>query len=126
MKRLEELTRSLNKFYEDFSEIFNNTPALMCVATSDYKLETVNPAFTRELGWSREELEGANYLTFVHPADYQITKDAADGLYEGSLSGFTNRYRCKDGGYKRLEWQATPYKVGDKAYAVATVVEYGE
>src|SRR5262249_46516427 len=49
------------------------------------------------------------YLEFVHPDDAQVTMREAELLLTGkheSIS-FENRYRCKDGSYRWLSWNAT-------------------
>lgn len=67
----------------------------------------VNDKFEEVLGYSSEELVGQNYLTFIHPDDVAPTLLAIKELETNKrVTEFVNRYRCKDGAYKFIEWQS--------------------
>src|SRR5580704_11137046 len=84
---------------------FEISPELICVARRDGIFEQVNPAFTRELGWTPEELLSRPFETFLHPEDVERTRAAFELLLKGeTLQGFENRYVCKDGSVRWLEW----------------------
>ena len=91
---------------------------MLCVAGTDGYFKDINPAFSRVLGWSREELLSQSYFDFVHPDDIEPTKTALQSLAEGrELADFENRWRHTDGSYRWLQWRAAP---GEKVvYAVA-------
>ena len=58
------------------------------------------------------------FLDFVHPEDINATLDAISQLVEQKeVINFVNRYRCKDGTYRWIEWRSAP--VGDTIYAAA-------
>lgn len=79
----------------------------------------VNEKFEDVLGYSTEDITGKNYQEFIHPDDLQHTVDALSSLTEDqSLIGFTNRYRCKDGSYKYIEWN-TQRVAGQYLYSSA-------
>jgi PAS domain S-box-containing protein len=85
---------------------------LMCVAGSD-GFKRVNPAFTRTLGWSQEELTTRPFLDFVHPDDVATTRRQLEKLATGEpLLHFENRYRCKDGSWRWLSWNSAPTPEG--------------
>ena len=82
---------------------------LLCVAGIDGRFRKLNPAWVETLGWSLEELCSRPWLDFVHPDDYEATVQQGAKLAAGNVViRFENRYRCKDGSYRRLEWACIP------------------
>lgn len=91
---------------------------LLCIASTDGRFLRLNPEWERVLGYPIAELEGVPYLDWVHPDDRVATIGAAERLsQQEAVSNFVNRYRCKDGSYRWLEWKTTVQ--GDKVYAAA-------
>ena len=101
---------------------FDISPGLICVADANAGIFTeCNPAVTRILGFSVEEFTSTPFMEFVHPDDRQRTVDEITEQLRGSaVAHFENRYRCKDGSYKWLAWQATAADKDGKVHAVAT------
>ncbi|MFK7927258.1 MAG: diguanylate cyclase [Myxococcota bacterium] len=92
----------------DLIQLFEQSQDLIALATGDGYLQWLNPAWTRVLGWSAQELTSKPYVDFVHPADLASTKSEAGAvLKEGHTTRFENRYRCKDGTYRWLSWNST-------------------
>lgn len=78
---------------------------MLCVADTDGNFHKVNKKFEMVLGYKADELVGKNFMFFVHEEDITATLDAIKDITENkSLAGFTNRYHCKDGTYKYIEW----------------------
>jgi len=99
---------------------FNNTLDMLCIADFDAYFRQLNPAFERTLGWSVEEMKARKFLDLVHPDDVATTIDAMKGLSEGErITGFENRYLCKDGTYRWLSWNAYPLIEEELIFAVA-------
>ncbi|MCH8553655.1 MAG: PAS domain S-box protein [Schleiferiaceae bacterium] len=100
--------------------IFNYASDMLCIAGFDGFFKVLNPAWSKVLGWTIDELLAKPYLSFVHPDDRDKTKREGEtvGLKEGSVF-FENRYLCKDGSYKWLSWNSFPYPEESKLYAVA-------
>jgi PAS domain S-box-containing protein len=93
---------------------------LLCTAGFDGRFKRLNPAWTETLGWSLEELTARAWIDFVHPDDVAGTVAETDSLRQGSLTrSFKNRYRCKDGSYRTLEWHAAPAAEFQLIYATA-------
>ncbi len=66
----------------------------------------VNPGWQNLLGWTAEEICSKPWLDFVHPDDVASTIQAAGLLSKGeAVAAFSNRYRCKDGMYRWLDWR---------------------
>jgi PAS domain S-box-containing protein len=80
---------------------------LFCTAGFDGFFKRLNPAWSKVLGFSIEELMSRPYLEFVHPEDRRATVDESDSLARQEITfAFENRYLCKDGSYKLLSWNA--------------------
>jgi PAS domain S-box-containing protein len=116
-----DITRRV-RLQEELDNIFNLTLDLVCIADiKDARFTKVNPAFNRVLGYSEEELLGRPFLEFVHPEDREATvKILRERLSRGeAVINFINRYACKDGSYRWLEWTSHPLPERGLTYAVA-------
>ncbi|APR05068.1 diguanylate cyclase/phosphodiesterase (GGDEF & EAL domains) with PAS/PAC sensor(s) [Thauera chlorobenzoica] len=105
---------------EQHDRFFNLSLDLFCIASTDGHFKSVNPAFTRILGWSEEELLSRPMFDFVHPDDIPATRHELQHLAHNNNStlGFENRYRCKDGSWRWLSWKALP-QPGQLLFATA-------
>jgi PAS domain S-box-containing protein len=93
---------------------------LLCVAGFDGYFKLLNPAWEKTLGFTLEELLAQPYLDLVHPDDRAATTTEGQKLRTGSdVISFENRYRCSDGSYKWLLWDATPSSEQQFIYASA-------
>lgn len=102
----------------DAEQLFELCPDLLAVTHFDGNLLKINPAWTRVLGWSREELLSRHFVDFLHPDDVDRTVAAAEELMAGgSVSGFVNRYRHRDGSYRWLSWDARGEVATQRMYA---------
>ncbi len=120
VQELEAITAKQLNRESTLEKLFNLSLDMLCVANTDGYFQLVNAAFETTLGYSMQELLDTPYLEFVHPDDKTATLEAAQQLLAGEpLICFENRYRCKDGAYKWLEWTCTPVTDGGLLYAVA-------
>ncbi len=105
---------------EQHDRFFNLSLDLFCIASTDGHFKSVNPAFTRILGWSEEELLSRPLFDFVHPDDIPATRHELQRLAhnDSSTLGFENRHRCKDGSWRWLSWKALP-QPGQLLFATA-------
>ncbi len=94
---------------------------LICIATFDGYFTRLNPAWSRVLGYELAELEGRPFIEFVHPDDRAATVVEAErqALAGEEVINFQNRYRCKDGSYRWLEWMSRPDQRANLLFAVA-------
>lgn len=91
---------------------------MLCVADTDGNFLKVNKEFESVLGYKVDELEGKSFVALVHEDDIPSTLEVMKDLEEQkSISGFINRFRCKDGTYRYLEWRSQPN--GKHIYASA-------
>lgn len=90
---------------------------LMLIAQMDGRIISVNPAWTKVLGWDESEIKGGALLNLVHPDDVDRTRTEISRMSEGnSVVQFENRYRRRDGGYSWIAWNAFPNE--DQIHAV--------
>jgi PAS domain S-box-containing protein len=98
---------------------------LLCTAGFDGYFKRLNPMWEKVLGFTKQELLGSPYLDFIHPDDRDTTINEAIKLRSGDeLIFFENRYRSKDGSYRRLQWAAKP--VPEQQLVVATARDVTE
>ncbi len=110
-KKLEESSKAANKF-------FTMSLDMMIIASSD-KFIKVNPAVSKILGYSEEELLSQPFLSYVYPDDIEITKKEVAKLQSGVVSlKFENRYICKDKSIKWILWSVYPDVPTGLLYAV--------
>jgi diguanylate cyclase (GGDEF)-like protein/PAS domain S-box-containing protein len=109
-------TEVLHEQLGAIARLFEVVDDLLATLDRSGRLTMVNPAWERTLGWSHDELLGARAVDLVHPLDVESTMGLSRRIVPDVLE-FENRYRCKDGSYRRLEWRAR--LVEDTWYAVA-------
>ena len=81
---------------------------LMCVGRFDGTLLHVNAAWEKTLGYAREEVLAHSVFELVHPDDRATAVAELQALAGGSQRpALQNRYRCKDGSYRWIEWSAS-------------------
>jgi PAS domain S-box-containing protein len=72
------------------------------------KLVPYNEAWTRTLGYTMEELRQIPVNELIHPDDLQAAIELTRSIIDSGGTTYTlqTRYRCKDGCYKWLSWNA--------------------
>lgn len=117
--RVHERTRELEQTVRERDRYLAHSLDLIGVSTLDGRFTTVNPAFGRVLGYTDEELTSRPFLDFVHPDDVPSTIAEMKRLNAGMPSMlFENRYRCRDGSYKWLQWTAISLADEQVIYAI--------
>jgi PAS domain S-box-containing protein len=120
---LKALSDKLTETESMLSAFFNMREELFTVAELSGYFVRVNSRWEMELGWTPEEMCSQPYVNFIHPDDVQKTHEAEVMMKKGiHLKGFVNRYRCKDGSYKTILWDAPPYIDGKYSYTISRVV----
>lgn len=104
---------------QERDRFFNISIDLLVIANTDGTFRKVNDRWTEILGWESEELLNRPFFDFVHPDDIEPTVVELEREKKGErVIEFVNRYRCKDGSYRWLEWTTQPEPDGT-IYAVA-------
>jgi PAS domain S-box-containing protein len=105
---------------DELNRFFTLSLDLLCIATFEGYFTRVNAAWQRVLGLAAADLIARPFMDFVHPDDRQATTDVMSKLLIGSdVTNFENRYQCRDGSYKWLEWAAVPFIEEGAIYASA-------
>ncbi|MDO9274068.1 MAG: PAS domain S-box protein [Lutibacter sp.] len=99
---------------------FFNMSRDMLIISSNNTFLKVNPATLKILGYSEQELLGKPFMSFVYAKDIDITLQEVAKLQSGTLTAnFENRFVCKDGTIKWLNWTTYPDVETGLLYAVA-------
>ncbi|MCB2195229.1 MAG: PAS domain S-box protein [Bacteroidetes bacterium] len=114
--------QALKESEEKFKTIFNMALSMICIAdinTATFKV--INPSFSRTLGYTEQELLSKPFLDFVHPDDKESTIQIIEKALKAgkTVIHFENRYRCKNGTYRWIEWNSHPVVDKGITYAIA-------
>jgi len=103
---------------------FNLSRDMLIISSNDTFLK-VNPATTKILGYTEQELLGKPFMSFVYAKDIELTMQEVENLKSGALTAnFENRFVCKDGTVKWLNWTTYPDVETGLLYAVARDVTF--
>lgn len=116
--RMRELVEHLTDARIDLEVLFVLSRDLMCVANASGYFKQVNPAWTKMLGWSKEDLTSQPFINFIHPDDIRDTQRVLGEMVNSDCVVFVNRYRTTTGKYRQFEWNASRWTEG-YTYAVA-------
>ncbi|MBI4965773.1 MAG: PAS domain S-box protein [Desulfomonile tiedjei] len=107
------------KVERERDRLFNLSIDMLCIAGFDGFFKQVNPAFTKTLGWTKEELLTMPGIELVQPEDREATVATGGQLESGQpLYEFRNRCRHKDGSYRWVSWNMFPIPQEGLIYAV--------
>ncbi|MFY7908653.1 MAG: PAS domain S-box protein [Emticicia sp.] len=101
-------------------QFFNLSQDYLCVTNTAGFFETVSPSFSRELGFTEEELTTKPFFQFIHVDDVDSTRKEIEKLAQGiNTINFETRFKCKNGDYKFLNWNGSHDKETGLLYAIA-------
>ena len=129
-KVMADAAQGRRQIEEERDQLLALSTDLIGVAGFDGYFKSVNPSWTRTLGWTSAEITGKPWLSFVHPDDIESTIAAGAKLAAGEpIAFFENRYRCRNGAYVWLDWRCIPMVTEGRIYAIGrdiTVVKDAE
>ena len=110
------MAQKINNDILSMKHWFDEIPQLVAIGDGSRFIK-VNKMFESILGWTPEEITKLEWLSLVHPDDFEPTVNEyyASG---GCLLNFFNRYRKIDGSYVWLQWTISKLKYGE-VYASA-------
>jgi PAS domain S-box-containing protein len=115
-KRTEEELRNLSQQLSTEVErrtlerdrIWNVSEDLLAVRNFDGYFLSINPAWTKLLGWSEAEIKSMHVNDLRHPEDADAALSGLRRLAQGAATArVENRLRHKDGGWRWLQWTMT-------------------
>jgi PAS domain S-box-containing protein len=95
--------------------VWRNTQDLSVIIDQTGAFVAVNPATTRILGWTEEEMVGRPVSDLIAADDSAGARGAEHWVRREGLASFQNRFRQKSGGFRRISWVAA--LDGDFIYA---------
>jgi PAS domain S-box-containing protein len=108
-------------FAAHLGQFFTLSIDMFCIAGLDGYFKLVNPAWEATFGFTPEEMTSQPFIEFIHPDDIEPTNAKYALLVEQGkdVIEFENRYRCKDGSYRWLLWNAKTVTDQQLIYAIA-------
>ncbi len=92
---------------------------LLGVVAFDGQLRRTSPSWSRATGFTPEELHRMPIADRIHADDIAGTRGAMDRLRSAEpVVSYENRIRCKNGGYRSIEWTAVAALDEERAYSV--------
>ena len=116
-----QLANAKHQAEEDRQQFFMLAIDLLCIVDFEGYIKDFNPAWHTMLGWTAEELRAQPYIDFLHPEDRESTLAQTQTLMSAQVpkASFENRWRCKDGSYRHLLWNAAAILSQRLLYAIA-------
>jgi len=108
-RALEREVHERTRAEAEMQRFFTSSQDMLLVIGPDGYITRANPAASRILGHSSEEMMSRPYWHLIHPDDRAA---ATGGVQPVSgpidVTALENRIRCKDGTYKWILWNSTP------------------
>ncbi len=105
---------------QDLEYLFELSPDLLCVAGYDGYFKKINPAVSKTLGYTNEELFSKPINDFIYIGDKEITIKNRERIKNGlPLLNFENRYVTKKGEIVWLSWTSMPIERDQTVFAIA-------
>ena len=110
-----------------FDNFFNISADFICIAGFDGYFKRINPAVSKALGYTEEELYARPISSFVYQPDLKITIETREKVYKNNpLLNFENRYVTKTGEIIWLSWTSMPMESEKLVYAIAKNITHSK
>jgi len=121
-QRIEDLrSKAFEKdsILEQLQPIFNYSLDMIGSGNLKGYFTKVNPSFEQVLGYQEQEFLRSPFIDFIHEEDVEKTREALQAAASGRREiSITNRYRCKDGSYKWIDWRVQAFVADNLFIAV--------
>ena len=118
-------TNNLKDTAFNLEYFFNLSADWLCFAGFDGYFKKINPAVSKTLGYTEEELLSRPIDSFVHEDDRTLTSQKRDSIKKDNpLLHFENRYITKRGDVVWLSWTSMPITDEGLVFAIAKVVTH--
>ena len=106
--------QEIKKELFQLERVFNFSLDLIGIGNLAGYFIKINPSFRRILGYSEEEFLAFPFLKFIYKEDLKKTEKALLEAAGGENEIFIeNRYKCKDGSIKWIDWKVLAIKEED-------------
>ena len=107
----ERLEEEVERRTLERDRIWNVSEDLLAVSNFEGYFLSINPAWTRLLGWTEDEVRSMHVSELRHPEDAPASIAGRAQLAHGATSvRMENRFRHKDGSWRWLQWTMTASK----------------
>jgi PAS domain S-box-containing protein len=104
----ETLEQEIERRTRERDRIWNVSEDLLGVSTFDGYFVSINPAWTKLLGWSEDAIKSMHVSELRHPDDARHSMAGRAQLAQGVPTvRMENRFRHKDGSWRWLYWTMT-------------------
>jgi PAS domain S-box-containing protein len=106
----EKLEQEVERRTLERDRIWNVSEDLLGVSNFDGYFLSLNPAWSRLLGWSEDEIKAMHVSELRHPEDAAHSQAGRQQLAQGVPTvRMENRFRHKDGSWRWLQWTMTEH-----------------
>ena len=107
----ERLEEEVERRTLERDRIWNVSEDLLAVSNFEGYFLSINPAWTRLLGWTEDEIKSMHVSELRHPEDAPASIAGRAQLAHGATTvRMENRFRHKDGSWRWLQWTMTASK----------------
>jgi len=119
VKKLTNETLERDRMEKEVERIFNFSIDMIGSGNFQGYFTKINSSFVEILGYLEKEILENPFIKFVHDDDVEKTKQALADAAKGKKEIYIeNRYKCKDGSYKWIEWKVLSIVKENKFFAV--------
>ncbi|MBF0632526.1 MAG: PAS domain S-box protein [Magnetococcales bacterium] len=95
---------------EELDRFFTMSLDLLCITDMEGRFLRLNPSWETTLGHSQKDLLGKSLFELIHPDEHATSLPTESNVFAGQpVLNFINRFRCRDGDYRWLEWRSVSY-----------------
>ncbi len=127
-KEVAQIKTQLEQERDYALDITNGLQVGLVLINQERKIEYMNPAFTKTVGYELEDLIGKTTLELVHPDDHRLLNEAQQLRQAGQYSVYRYRVKHKDGHWITIEGHTSPRidATGQPIGAIATLHDVTE